>query len=147
MEREAETRLARTRELLKAGVLVLLAAGSFAPHVEAQTVVPELKVWIWAPVLDPVDLTAGTDGALYVGRDLTGSGGGADDPTRIHRISPTAVVAPFGPTLDDPDTVWLDLSGVVAPIPGSILVAACRCRPMTCCSSRSAAATPAESAS
>ena len=100
----------------------LLAAAALAPGVVAQTVVPELKVWVWALVPDPVDLTAGTDGALYSGRDLTGSGGGPDDATRIHHISAAASVAAFGPSLDDPDTVWFDAAGVVAPTPGSILV-------------------------
>jgi len=153
MEREAETRLDGTRGhlppraqfCLKAGFLVLLAAGSFPPQVTAQTVVPELKVWIWAPVLDPVELTAGTDGALYVGRDLTGSGGGADDPTRIHRISPTAVVAPFGPSVDDPDTVWSDSAGAVAPTPGSILVGG-RDKGITPLRSRVSAIAPDQSA-
>lgn len=100
----------------------LLPAAALAPGIAAQTVVPELKVWVWALVPDPVDLTAGTDGALYAGRDLTGSGGGADAATRIHQISAAGAVAAFGPSLDDPDTVWLDASGVVAWPPGSILV-------------------------
>jgi sugar lactone lactonase YvrE len=104
------------------GLCTLLAAAALAPGIAAQTVVPELKVWVWALVPDPVDLTAGTDGALYAGRDLTGSGGGPDAATRIHHISPTAEVAGFGPNLDDPDTVWFDAAGVVASFPGSILV-------------------------
>jgi sugar lactone lactonase YvrE len=85
-------------------------------------VAPGFKVWIWASVPDPVDLTAGSDGALYAGRDLSGSGGGNGAPTPIERISATAEVTPFGPALSDPDTVWFDAAGLASPAPGSVLV-------------------------
>jgi sugar lactone lactonase YvrE len=101
---------------------VLLAISALVPSASAQTVGPGFKVWIWAPVLDPVELTAGPDGSLYVGRDLSGSGGGTGDPTRIRRISSTAVVTEFGPSLDDPDVVWFDAAGVPGSSAGSILV-------------------------
>jgi hypothetical protein len=95
---------------------------AFAPDARAQTVSPGYQVWIWTFVADPVELSAAGDGTLYSGRDLSGSGGGSDDPTWIHQISLTAAVSPFGPSLDDPDVVMFDAAGDVAPVPGSILV-------------------------
>ena len=100
---------------------MLLPVAMAAPAV-AQTVVPGLAVEEWALVEDPVVLTAAPDGSLYVGRDLSGSTGGPDDPARIHRISPAGVVSEFGPFIDDPDAVLFDAAGVASPVPGSVLV-------------------------
>jgi hypothetical protein len=70
---------------------------------------------------DPVDLTASFDGSLYVGRDLSGSGGIPDDPTRIHRIAPDKSVSTHGSPVDDPDTVLFDPAGDLGSV-GAVLV-------------------------
>jgi hypothetical protein len=116
------TKYAASRPLLPACLTLTIAAVLLTASVSrAQTVVAGYEVETWAAVLDPVDLTAAPDGSLYVGRDLTGSGGIADAPASIHRIAPDGSVAPFGPQIDDPDAVLFDAAGNVGPA-GSVLV-------------------------
>src|ERR1035437_420600 len=68
---------------LAALALTLLLAGA-----KAQPAVPGATTSIYATVTDPRDLAFGADGALYAGRDNSGSGGGPADAVKIHRIGP-----------------------------------------------------------
>ncbi len=69
---------------------------------------------IFASVTDPFHLAFDSDGNLFVGRDNSGSGGKSADPARIHKVSPDGTVALFGPLIDDPDGVIVDIDGTVA---------------------------------
>lgn len=72
----------------------------------------------------PLGLDFAPDGTLYVGRDLTFSGGDSTTPTKIHKVAPGGgSFAEFGDTIDDPDEVLVDVSGLYSGTPGSVLVA------------------------
>ena len=72
----------------------------------------------------PVGLDFAPDGTLYVGRDLTFSGGDSTSATRIHKVDiGGGTFAEFGATLDDPDEVLVDVNGLYSGTPGSVLVA------------------------
>jgi hypothetical protein len=87
-------------------------------------VAPGFDVEVYAEVTDPMELSFGPDGSLYVGRENSGSGGGNRDAVKVHRVAPggreveeLGVVA-----ISDPDTVLFDADGSFTGVPGSLLV-------------------------
>ena len=78
----------------------------------------------YADVTDPLTLSFDADGNLFTGRDAQGSGGGAADPVRIHRIAAGgASVTEYGAeAIVDPDVVLVDQTGAWAGMPGAVLV-------------------------
>jgi sugar lactone lactonase YvrE len=78
----------------------------------------------YAEVSDPIFLSFDADGNLYTGRDASGSGGGAADAVKIHRIAPGgSPVTEYGEVpIPDPDTVLVDPTGAWAGVPGAVLV-------------------------
>jgi hypothetical protein len=79
------------------------------------TVSAGFNVQVYANVSEPMKLSFGPDGALYVGRQ------GGDD--RIHRVAPGgASVSEFGPPMVDPDAVLFDATGSISGVPNSLLV-------------------------
>lgn len=107
------------RNLLLAFALTLPLAGAMA-----QPQVPGAVTSSYATVPDPLSLSFGADGALYVGRDNSGSGGGNPDAVKIHRIGPGgSPVTEFGNSaIPDPDAVIVDRTGAISGIAGSVLV-------------------------
>ena len=88
----------------------------------ADPVVPGYRVERYASVSDPVMLSFGEQSALYVGRDLSGGGGGALDSARIHRIGAGGVLtSEFGDAVPDPDAVLYDADGHVSGVTGSVI--------------------------
>lgn len=78
------------------------------------TVRPGFNVQVYSNVDEPMKLSFGPDGALYVGRQ-----GG----NRIHRIAPEGrSVSEFGPPMVDPDAVLVDAAGRISGVPNSVLV-------------------------
>lgn len=78
------------------------------------TVSPGFKVEIYSNVTEPMKLSFGPDGALYVGRH------GGDV---IHRVAPDGLsVSEFGPPMEDPDAVLVDTAGLISGVPNSVLV-------------------------
>lgn len=78
------------------------------------TVRPGFNVQVYSNVDEPMKLSFGADGALYVGRH------GGD---RIHRITPGgSSVSEFGPSMVDPDAVLVDAAGRISGVPNSVLV-------------------------
>lgn len=78
------------------------------------TVSAGFNVEIYSNVIEPMKLSFGSDGALYVGRH------GGD---RIHRVAPGGgSVSEFGPPMVDPDAVLVDASGLISGVPDSVLV-------------------------
>lgn len=78
------------------------------------TVCAGFNVAIYSNVSEPMKLSFGPDGALYVGRQ-----GG----TRIHRVAPGGgSVSEFGPPMVDPDAVLVDAAGLISGVPNSVLV-------------------------
>jgi hypothetical protein len=98
------------------GALVLLT-----PSIALAQALPVMSdgysVETYAAVPDPVKISAAPDGTLFVGRDLSGSGGNSGAATRIHRVTPgnPPLVTEFGDLLDDPDAVLADPTGILAP--------------------------------
>lgn len=86
--------------------------------------VPGAVVSVHARVTDPVRLSAAPDGALFVGRDNTGSGGDFDDAVKVHRIPPGGgeAVEYGNVAITDPDVVLYDAAGVATGLPGALLV-------------------------
>ena len=79
------------------------------------TVRPGFNIQVYSPVDEPMKLSFGPDGALYVGRQ-----GGNN---RIHRIAPGgSPVSEFGPPMVDPDAVLFDAAGRISGVPNSVLV-------------------------
>ena len=77
------------------------------------------KVEIYSNVSQPMKLSFGRDGALYVGRQ----GGNV-----IHRVAPGgSSVSEFGPPMVDPDAVLVDAAGLISGVPNSVLVGGGRC--------------------
>lgn len=78
------------------------------------TVSAGFNVEIYSNVVEPMKLSFGSDGALYVGRQ------GGD---RIHRVTPGGgSVSEFGPPMVDPDAVLVDTAGLISGVPNSVLV-------------------------
>ncbi|WP_144404215.1 hypothetical protein [Caballeronia cordobensis] len=87
------------------------------PPVESAlpTMVSGFNIQVYSHVDQPMKLSFGPDGALYVGRQ-----GGNN---RIHRIAPEgSPVSEFGPPMVDPDAVLFDATGRISGTPNSILV-------------------------
>ena len=105
--------------LLTALALTLkLATAQAEPQVTGATAT------VYATVTDPLAMSFDSDGALYVGRDNGGSGGGAPDAVKIHRVGPGgSPVTEFGNTaIPDPDAVIVDRTGAISGIAGAVLV-------------------------
>ena len=85
---------------------------------------PGLTIAIHDSLPDPLGLTFGTDGALYVGRDNSGSGGGNADSVRIHRIAPGGGShIQYGARATwDPDVLIFDAAGTYSGVAGSVIV-------------------------
>lgn len=78
------------------------------------TVSAGFNIEIYSNVIEPMKLSFGSDGALYVGRH------GGD---RIHRVAPGGgSVSEFGPPMADPDAVLVDAAGLISGVPDSVLV-------------------------
>jgi hypothetical protein len=89
----------------------------------AQPILTNYTTSIYASVRDPLALSFGSDGTLYVARDNYGSGGGNGDAVKVHRIAPDASpVTEFGDAISDPDALIVDLAGTVSGTAGSVLV-------------------------
>ncbi|MCL4176797.1 MAG: hypothetical protein KJ072_03495 [Verrucomicrobia bacterium] len=90
-----------------------------------QPYVLELATSVYAVVPDALALSFGADGALYVGRDASGSGGGTGDAVKIHRVERGGVpVEEYGATaVTDPDAVAYDAEGRASGVAGAVLVA------------------------
>ena len=67
---------------------LLVAIALPVAGLRAQPIVTNAAVSVHAVVTDPLSLSFGADGALYTGRDNSGSGGGYGDAVKIHRIAP-----------------------------------------------------------
>lgn len=81
---------------------------------ELPTVSAGFNVKIYSNVTEPMKLSFGSDGALYVGRQ-----GGV----RIHRVAPGGGLASeFGPPMVDPDAVLFDAAGLISGVRNSVLV-------------------------
>ena len=78
------------------------------------SVSPGFTLGIFAYVTDPFHLAFDSDGNLFAGRDNSGSVGDPATTARIHKISPSGVAVEFGPSIDDPDGVIVDIDGTVA---------------------------------
>ena len=89
-----------------------------------QPVVPGAQTTIHARVTDPDQLSFAPDGALFVGRDNIGSGGGNSDAVKIHRVGPGgSPVEEYGNTaITDPDGVFYDTTGQFSGTPGAVIV-------------------------
>jgi hypothetical protein len=104
--------------------LVLLLDGTVSLEALAVPSGPDVTISAYDVPVDPVGLSFGTDGALFVGRDNAGSGGGNADPVRIHRIAPGGGShAEYGlVATPDPDAVFFDGTGVFSGVAGSVIV-------------------------
>lgn len=109
------------RRLVSAWALVALLAAPSAAFGQADA--PGFLVQVYANVTDPTRLAFAPDGTLYTGRDNLGSGGGAGDAVRIHRIGPGgSPVEEYGlASIPDPDALVVDVNGDVGSA-GSVLV-------------------------
>lgn len=112
---------------LAVSLFVLLTTGPAAFEVGASAAAPignGYVVTMYDSLPDPMALSFGTDGALYVGRDNAGSGGGNADSVRIHKIAPGggSHVA-FGDRATwDPDALIYDATGAYSGVAGSVVV-------------------------
>jgi hypothetical protein len=78
------------------------------------TVTAGFNIQVYANISQPMKLSFGPDGALYVGRE-----GGE----RIQRIPPGGGSgSEFGPPMVDPDAVLVDTTGRISGVPNSVLV-------------------------
>lgn len=108
-------------------LFVLVAAFPAALVVDTATAAPighGYVVTTYDSLPDPMALSFGTDGSLYVGRDNSGSGGGNADTVRIHRIAPgggSHIQYGAAPTAD-PDAVIFDATGAYSGVAGSVIV-------------------------
>jgi sugar lactone lactonase YvrE len=89
-----------------------------------QPIVTNAATSIYAVVIDPVRLAFAPEGTLFVGRDASGSGGGAGDAVKIHRVAPGgSPVTEYGnDPIPDPDALIVDVAGAVSGTPGAVLV-------------------------
>jgi hypothetical protein len=104
--------------------LILGILAVTAETVGAAPVVSGFAVSQYASVVDPTMMTFAPDGAMYVGRDSTGSGAGFGDAVKIHRVAPGGgSVAEYGTTaIGDPDSVLFDATGAFSGVANSVLV-------------------------
>jgi hypothetical protein len=116
----------RVRDVALTGLMALVASDALAVCEDsgfATPVADGFDIAPYAEVTDPIILSFDADGNLFVGRDDQGSGGGAADPVKIHRIAPGGEVTEYGlEPIADPDTVLVDQSGAWAGVPGAVLV-------------------------
>lgn len=99
-----------------ANVSMMAAERKTSPPVDLAlpTVRPGFNIQVYSNVDEPMKLSFGADGALYVGRQ------GGDV---IHRIAPKgSSVSEFGPPMVDPDAVLVDTAGRISGVPNSVLV-------------------------
>jgi hypothetical protein len=96
-------------------ILLLAAAGhAWGVQPPLPTVSAEYQVSVYANVPEPMKLSFGRDGALYVGRQ---------PGARIHRVAPGGhPVSEFGPPMVDPDAVLADPEGRIGGRRNSVLV-------------------------
>jgi len=94
-----------------------IGAGIFySAPAPALPIIPGFNVEIYAAVSQPMKISFDSSGVSYVGRHPESS-------TRIHRIEFNgAPVTEYGPPVIDPDVVLFDAAGVIAGVPGSVLV-------------------------
>ncbi len=118
--------------MTKLTLLTLATALAFPGLAVAQPVAKDMATSIYAVVADPVRLAFAPDGTLYVGRDASGSGGGAGDAVKIHRVAPGgSPVTEFGNlAIPDPDALIVDVAGVVSGTPGAIIVGGVSSNPL-----------------
>lgn len=90
-----------------------LASLTAAAPADGLPTIPGFDVEVFADVVDPMMLSFGPDGMLYVGRDNSGSGGGPGDAVSIHRVTPGGAVTEFGPAIPDPDALVFDPTGII----------------------------------
>lgn len=116
---ETHPRMKTSKMLLTILAWTLPLAGAMA-----QPFVTNRTTSVYAVVPDPMTLSFGADGALYVGRDDSGSGGTGFGTVKIHRVAPGGgTVTEFGDTgISDPDALIVDLTGAVSGTPGAVLV-------------------------
>lgn len=100
---------------------VLLGALATPRAAEAQTV-PGGTVSTYATVTDPVILSFGPDGSLYVGCDPNPAGSSV--PVHVKKVGPGgSPVTPLGNVpINDADTSLLDVAGTVSGVPGTLIV-------------------------
>jgi hypothetical protein len=108
------------RRARTAVLIATLAPLTGAPAL-AQSV-PGFNVTTYAVVDNPVLLSFGPDGTLYVGRDTVASGSAT--AIKVHRVGlGGAPVTEIGnTTTPDPDALCLDVAGAISGVPGSVLV-------------------------
>ena len=101
--------------LSESSTRTMAAVVNTAPLMSAlPTVASGFKLEIYSSVSEPMKLSFGADGALYVGRQ----GGNV-----IHRVAPGGTsVSEFGPPMADPDAVLVDVAGLISGVPGAVLV-------------------------
>lgn len=104
-----------------ASATLLSLAGSTAG---AAPTGPGLTIVVHDSLPDPIGMTFGSDGAMYVGRDNSFSGGGNADSVRIHRIAPGGGShRQYGVRATwDPDAVFFDATGQYSGVAGSVIV-------------------------
>ena len=112
------------RRALGAIALALLAVVLSEGIAAADPVVPGFDVTVYATVTDPLRMSFDPSGAMYLGRDNSGSGGTSGDPVKIHRIEAGGLpVSEYGAAaIFDPDAVAFDATGTIGGAPGSVLV-------------------------
>ena len=105
-------------------ILIAMFTAAWAPRAGAIPTAPGFVVSVYDSVPDVEDMVFGTDGALYVGRDNSGSGGGNADSVKIHRIVPGGGSHTTWGTRAtwDPDAVGFDAAGLVTGVAGSVIV-------------------------
>jgi hypothetical protein len=90
----------------------------------ALPLVTNCTTYLYANVTDPMKMAFGTNGALYVGRDNTGSGGSPGDAVPISEIRNNgALVEAYGPPVADPDAVGYDALGLAIGGPAKVVIA------------------------
>jgi hypothetical protein len=106
----------RTRFAVSPAFLVVTIQSALAQSV------PGFDVTTYANVPEPVLLHFTADGTLYVGRDTVASG--TATPLKIHKVGiGGAPVTEYGNDVTpDPDTICLDVAGVISGVPGTLLV-------------------------
>jgi hypothetical protein len=99
---------------LLAPLLLAVAGCAWGVQPPLPTVSAEYQVSVYANVPEPMKLSFGRDGSLYVGRQ---------PGLRIHRVAPGGhPVSEFGPPMVDPDAVLADPDGRIGGRRHSVLV-------------------------
>lgn len=116
-----------SKSCIAVSLFVLIAASQASYAVRTSAAAPignGYVVTTYDSLPDPMALSFGTDGSLYVGRDNAGSGGGNADSVRIHKIAPGGGShVPFGDRATwDPDALIYDATGAYSGVAGSVVV-------------------------